>query len=381
MRLPDTLVFADIQQLNRIAQEYALEVNLHSKNELIQSLLYQLTNKEELRKRVEGLPPEERQLLLLLLAEDREGYSWEELLHRAKRVTMRARETEDSNQGLEKNLIQPRKVSENGHSRKITPEWVDKMLRYGWLFQQNERNITRYRIPEDLKGRLMKFLLPADLYQSDISFSTQAFMEGDLQGRRPRSLDDLIQFLSFLHEEWVKLTKEGVIHKTQLSRLLLRLSTQEEPLSGKGWRFGYGRRFGDYPDLFSLLYDFAFYRGLIEEGTGLLQLTEMGRRVLHQEERVSPQEIFDFWRRLYRKPIPNLPSILSLMKLYLHNGIEKNQLFQQIEVFLAPFYYDSKEDLYQKRILAPLRWMDWLVERKEEPHILRLHPLCQAWYP
>lgn len=392
MRLPDTLVYADIQQLSRIAKEYALPVNLHSKNELVQSLLYKLMNGEELTKRIDGLSPIERRFLLLLLAEETAGYSREELVHKANWVSKNAGteemiltrpDMEGNAPGGESTITKQRRKKKSGGKREAMEkegtgektDLVEKMERYGWLFLQREKNMPRYRMPEDLKGRLKKLLVPAfqdGPYPSEV----KKFSESRLIRREPLWLLDLMTFLAFTVEDGVRLTKEGVIHKTQLNRLLLRLSTKEEALAGKGWRFGYGRRFGDYPDLFSLLYDFAFYNELIEEGAEVLLLKERGRMVLSGDERIPPRGLFDFWLRLYRKPISNLPSILSVMKLFLHNGLEKKALYHQLEPFLSPFYYDGKEEIYHKRILAPLLWMEWLIEeRRGEAHFLRLSPL------
>ncbi|CCQ93626.1 conserved hypothetical protein [[Clostridium] ultunense Esp] len=370
MRLPDILVYADIHHLSRIAQEYDLQVNLHSKNDLVQSLLQQIFNPHEMKERLERLTPAERSFLLLLLAEERKGYTLEELTHRAKLVV------QSDSEG--------RKVLMKGGIGEDSI--VEKILRYGWVYNRKERNVSIYRIPEDLKEMLVASIIPRFQETSgQMGFSvkkvrTERFEVPNDQ-QIPMSIHDLFRFLRFVKEEWVQLTLDGVIHKRLQGILFRQLSTGESPLTERGWRFGYGRRFRDYPDLFSLLYDYAFARGWIEEKPGVLLLSESGNRLLAGEEQVTPKDLFAFWVSLYRKPIPNLPSLLSLIKLLTKEGFWEEELYRQLEPFISPFYYDNKEKIFQKRVLAPLFWMEGLeVIRREGIQMLRLSSLWERWY-
>ncbi len=84
MNLSEMLGYADIGQLSRIADVYRCECNSHSKNELIQSILRAISNKEGFKNQISSMTWEEKRFLNSLLFDSQNAFSLEELIARVQ---------------------------------------------------------------------------------------------------------------------------------------------------------------------------------------------------------------------------------------------------------------------------------------------------------
>jgi hypothetical protein len=58
-----------------------------------------------------------------------------------------------------------------------------------------------------------------------------------------------------------------------------------------------------------------------------------------------------FWIRLYRKPIPHLPIITRWIATLGHpQWVRAEAAYQAVEPWLSPYFYETKESLFQKVI-------------------------------
>ncbi|MBU5672793.1 hypothetical protein [Paenibacillus brevis] len=328
MNLADMLTYADIGQLSRIANHYQCDCNGNSKHELIQSILQRIGRREFLEQNVEDMSMEDLRFLNALLFDGRRHFSLEELVACAQhsRFTDDAREKEN-----------PRDV-------------ISRFRQRGWLFQGMTQN-TRYlyEVPEDLKRRFRE-VLERRFMAGMIALGE----EPSIYREEPDLLsEDLLLFLRYIRDHEVPLNNEGVMYRRNQQQLLEALHVAE-PLVGKGWRFGYGRRFKDYPNRMSLLYDYATQSRLIQENLDSLILTSAGESFLLEERREPMMQFVLFWLRLYKGPIPNL---LSLVYWTLHccrEWVSLASLFRNLSPLIKPFFYDSSESIFEERIIRML---------------------------
>lgn len=336
MNLPETLVYTDIAHLNRIAKQYQIGVNTSSKNELIQTLLQRILSQNQLEEQISLLSEVEKRYLALLLLDRRRGFTFEDLLAKASYILRTDQEEKGalpSNRSL-----------------------VSTMINYGWVYQDKRDRGFLFRIPEDLRNRLLKGIRK-HLIASEESL--------DIQVKRVKEpspiFADLIQLLLYVQKEFVVLTADGVIHKRQQQQLLNQFQVKEGPIDGKEWRFGYGRRFNNYPNRFSLIYDYAFDKKYIAEETGVLTLTESGKALLEHPSEAILKDFYKFWVKTYSKPVKNLTYLISLIRLCASSQwVSANALMNALLKEVEPFFYDTKEDVLTKRILQPLIWMGCL---------------------
>ncbi|GGH24305.1 hypothetical protein [Paenibacillus segetis] len=325
MNLADMLTFADIGQLSRIANHYRCDCNENSKHELIQSILQTIGSREFIEQHVSGLSLEDLRFLNTLLFDGRRQFSLEELIAFAQqsRFTEDAREKES-----------PRDV-------------ITRFRQRGWLFNGSTQN-TRYlfEVPEDLSQRFREVLerrfksemIPAlgepSMYREEIDLLPE----------------DLNLFLRYVQNHEIPLNNEGIMYRRNQMQIMETLHISES-LVGKGWRFGYGRRFKDYPSRFALLYDYAFHARLIREDVGGLRLTPHGVSMLDDEKRDPMMQFVSFWLRLYKGPIPNLLSIVYWIERCSKEWVMISSLYENMETLIKPFYYDSSESIFEERIL------------------------------
>ncbi len=117
--------------------------------------------------------------------------------------------------------------------------------------------------------------------------------------------EDIHLFLKYLFQQDVVLTAEGFMYKRTLSQIQDSFNVKEDPVGKSAWRFGYGRRFKEYPNRFSFIYDYCYYAGLIVESGDRLSLTEQGMaRVQDRKKRRFVRRVPFFWLRLYKKSDP-----------------------------------------------------------------------------
>lgn len=328
VNLADTLVYADIRQLHQLASIYNLECNRNSKHELIQSLHNRLTSAAFFQDLHKGLNWEEKRFLLPIIYERKKEYTREALLSRARKAYCE-------------------KIEHNEHE-----ELLHKALERGWLFRMQKQFAPTFTMPEDLRHRFREIFVKEvralaygnytkpDLYRDDTYV-----MAHDLQ-----------KFLLYVQTHRVPLSKEGVMYRKQQQKMMELMSVRENLTDGKEWRFGYGRRFRDYPDRLALLYDFAHYRQWLSEREEELVLTDEGmRQVACQEQgrEERAERLVEFWLLSYKKAIPSIESLWKLVACVCEaEWLEEESLICALRNWVLPFYYDSQEAVIRRRLLA-----------------------------
>ncbi|MDR6884471.1 hypothetical protein J2X61_006273 [Bacillus sp. 3255] len=326
MNLADMLSYADIHELSRIAHTYECECNGHSKNELIQSILSTALRREIFEKHIESLNIEDIRFLNSLLFDSRNSFSIEELIARVQQSRFHKEESAEWN---------PR-------------DMVVKFKKLGWLFNGHSQQ-TKYlfHVPHDLKRKFSDVLTG--------QFKQRLHVTGEPGVYRDEQMlliDDISHFLTYLSQaQEIPLTADGAMYKRQLQQILDRLSVQEEMVTKGAWRFGYGRMFKEYPNRFSFLYDYCYYRQLIIEHGQSLRITEEGKARLQEGKKESLADVYKFWLRLYKNPIPNIQSMVGWVERLSGQWVTAASLSDVLCKLVKPFYYDSSESIVEQRIL------------------------------
>jgi hypothetical protein len=331
MYLADLLAYADIHHLNRIARQYECECSHHSKNDLIQSILSAMHRRDVLEKAVQSMSLEEMRFLNAILFDKRNAFSLEELTVWAKQTRF------------------PQEAQGAGGGEEISPrDTIAKFQRLGWLFNGHSPQ-TKYLItvPEDIKRKICDSL-------------ARRFRERLIRTDAPEVyrdehdflLGDILNFLDFVHRHEVLLTSDGYMYKRQLHQLLQSLQVAEQPVARGGWRFGYGRRFKEYPDRFSLIYDYCYYHQYIAEEEHALRLTERGEEALARGRKESPLDVYRFWIRLYKGPVRNIQAIVQWICILADEWVSAASLGEVLCPLIRPYYYDSADSILNQRILA-----------------------------
>jgi len=152
------------------------------------------------------------------------------------------------------------------------------------------------------------------------------------------------------------------MYKRQLGQALELMSVGEGVPGKAGWRFGYGRRFRDYPDRFSLLYDYAFHEGMIRENPDRLTVTEAGLAAAESPEPFDPARLYRFWMRLYKKPVANLAALVQWVARLAGSWTTVSSLYEVLQPIVRPYYYDQEKEVLELRVLRMmmhlglLRW-------------------------
>lgn len=326
MNLADMLSYADIHELSRIAHTYECECNGHSKNDLIQSILSTALRKEIFERHVQNLNLEDIRFLNSLLFDGRNAFSMEELIARVGQSRFSKQDNEEWN---------PR-------------EMIIKFKKLGWLFNgYSQQTKYLFHVPEDLKKRFNDVL--TSQFKAKLQ---QAGEPGVYRDEQMLIVDDIYHFLTYIAQQQdVPLTTEGTMYKRQLQQVLDRLSVQEEMVAKGAWRFGYGRMFKEYPNRFSLIYDYCYYHQLIDEHTHSLQLTDAGNLRLQEGTKENLAAVYRFWLRLYKNPIPNLQSISHWIDRLAKLWVTSTSLSDVLGKLVKPFYYDTSESIFEQRIL------------------------------
>ncbi|MGB0088264.1 MAG: hypothetical protein WBP80_02090 [Planifilum fulgidum] len=318
MNIAELLTYTDIDQLNRIRRTYGFEGSVHSKNELIRTLLFHLGGRRELSEQIRSCDAVQNRFLQLVFFDLRDVFSMEELLGKAKAAF----------------------GQEEGDLRSL----ILWLLKRGWLFPGvTPRTRHLYQVPGDLKEKINRLF--AEEYLEDAVEEPVVYR--DEQGMLAR---DLHRFLSFVMHNDVPLTAEGAIYRQHQRKLFKSFIVPEKPVDKKGWRFGFGRRYHLYPDRFSLIYDYAYYQGYItEEETGWIRLTEKGAGKILNDETESSQEIYRFWLRLYRKPVPHLPVVVRWIDLLARGRwTSVGVISKAVADWIESYYYETEETLLRR---------------------------------
>ncbi|WP_010273815.1 hypothetical protein [Paenibacillus senegalensis] len=365
MNLADMLSYSDIADLSKIAQTYACECNTHSKNELIQSILSNATRKDVLEKQIGDMSLEEIRFVNTLLFDQRESFSLEDLLARANQT--RFSDGSSRNGALDQNLGQGQEQEqEQGEISAWNPrELILKNKHRGWLFNGHSQN-TRYlfHVPRDIKKRIKAILAGR--------FSSQLEVIGEEPEvyREEQGLlsNDLLFFLHYVHQNGPQLSAEGFIYKRPLQHLLEGMAVQEELPGRAAWRFGYGRRFREYPTRFSFLYDYAYYQHLIEETGEQLLVSSAGLERLAARKEESIKALYQFWLKLYKGAVPNLQAIVQWIETLAAEWTTVRSLEQVLLPLIKPFYYDQPEAILQEKILKMLLHLGMLKMGEHSVH-------------
>ncbi|WP_058303850.1 hypothetical protein [Gorillibacterium timonense] len=326
MNLADMLTYADIHDLGRIAKTYELPCNPHSKNELIQSILTAISRTDRLGEEFGRMDWNELRFLNSLLFDERDSFSLEEL---TGRVMLGIHDPE---------------VKKQANAR----ETIARFKHRGWLFAGHHRNNKYlFLLPEDLKRRFREAL--SRRFQAELEQSQQTPPAYREEGEQFTA--DFYQFLHYLSQNELLLNAEGFLYKRSLQQLTDRFSIEEEALPKTAWRFGYGRKFREYPARFSLMYDYGYYNGLIEEQGNVLRLTDPGRFRVLENRREELTQVYRFWLRLYKGPIPNLSSLVQWIALLSKPWTSVSSLSRVLAPLIKPFYYDTPEAILTDRVI------------------------------
>ncbi|MEO3945182.1 hypothetical protein [Gorillibacterium sp. CAU 1737] len=329
MNLADMLTYADIHELSRIARTYELPCNLHSKHELIQSILTTVGRIDRLSEEVSRMDENELRFLHSLLFDERQSFSLEELTGRVLTA------------------VHDPEVKKKVNAR----DTIVRFKQRGWLFTGHHRlNHYLFLFPEDLKRRFRETLCRQDTAKLvQLREAPPVYRD---EGEQFTA--DFAQFLHYLSQNDLPLNGEGVLYKRSLQQIADRFSIQEEPVPKAAWRFGYGRKFREYPARFSLMYDYAYYNGLMEEGAAELRITDAGRYRVSENRREDVQQVYRFWLRLYKGPVPNLPALAPWIGLLTKPWTSVTSLVGVLSPLVKPFYYDSPDAIVKERILPIL---------------------------
>jgi len=336
VNLSEMLSFADIGLLSKIARHYDCDCSSHSKNELIQAILTALNRRDTFELQLEQLTDTDIRLMNRLLLDQRPYFSLEELSAIIKQSN-RERPTT-----LGMNAVDIHSVED------INPrETISKFRSLGWLFNGHSQQ-TKYlfRIPEDIKRRF------SDGYTAYLSRQL-VHIESPAAYRDESHIigQDVLQFLRYVSQNEIALTVDGAMYKRTIQQILATLHVHEDVVKGRGWRFGYGRKFKEYPDRFSFIYDYCFYSGLIEEQSSILRLTERGGERVKLGKREDPYEMYKLWLKLYKGPIPNLQAIVYWLQKLCERWTTVDSLRKTLLKMIKPFYYDKPEQILEQRII------------------------------
>ncbi|WNR47069.1 hypothetical protein [Paenibacillus roseipurpureus] len=325
MNLADMLSYADIHELGRIATTYECECNGHSKNELIQSILSTAMRKDIFEKHIQSLSLENVRFLNSLLSDPRNAFSMEELIAR----------------------VQQSRFGQDGADEWNPRDMIVKFKKLGWLFNgYSQQTKFLFHVPSDLKRKFNDVL--ANQFKQSLMKTDEPAVYRDEQ---MLLVDDIYHFLMAVAQQDISLTTEGFMYKRQLQQVLQMLSVQEEMVAKGQWRFGYGRMFKEYPNRFSLIYDYCYYHQLISEHDLTLRLTETGKVRLQHGKKETMSDVYTFWLRLYKNPIPNIQSLACWLDRLCEQWVTLASLVELLSKLVKPFYYDSSESIVEQRII------------------------------
>ncbi|MFC5467750.1 hypothetical protein ACFPPD_03400 [Cohnella suwonensis] len=375
MNLADMLSYSDIAELSAIAEAYGCECSSHSKNELIQSILSTVQRRDVLESRVGEVTGNDLRFLNSLLFESRSAYSLEELKARAIGGESSGASTGlvvAGNTGDTAASAVTKPLAAKGKERKkktdavksppgpdeTARQSISRFKRNGWLFNGFSQH-TRYlfQVPEDVKTRLGDALEKRFRHSLDFVSEPPAY-------RDEASLlaEDAGAFLKYVRDNDVPLTSDGVMYKRQLSLALERMSVSETIPSRGGWRFGYGRKFRDYPDRFSLLYDYVYSEGFVAELADRLELTEQGRNAADGFAKTDQTKLYRCWLRQYKAPVPNLTTLAQWIMRLTPEWTTVDSVCRILQPLARSYYYDTQRDVLENRVLrmlmhlGALRW-------------------------
>lgn len=332
MNLADMLTFADIGQLTTIASHYQCECKRNSKHELIQSILVTLNRSEFIGQQIRCLSVDDLRFLNAILFDSRSYFNVEELIAIIRQTSF---------QNVEEERIKDQSKTQS--SREV----IARFKKSGWLFNGMTQH-TRYlfQIPQDLKERFRKEL--GSYLKSTVIYTEEPTIYREEQGLL---VEDLLLFLRYVHQQEIELNQEGTMYRRNQQQIMYIFHITEPLLSKGGWRFGYGRTFHTYPSRLALIYDYAFQMNYIEEMGHRLKVTPMGMERLEQGKHEGLVQIFRYWLRVYKQPIPNISSLVFWIGHCAREWITLSSLHESLGWLIKPYYYDTSQTIMEHRVL------------------------------
>jgi hypothetical protein len=329
VNLTDMLSYADIYDLNRIAKNYACDCNGNSKNELIQSILIAINQRDTFEQQMNALSIEDIRLLNFLIFNQKGAYSLEDLLAKVRQTKFDAKEDLKWN---------PRDV-------------ISKFKQRGWLFNGHAQQ-TKYlfHLPIDLKRKIIESM------SLKFSGSLEYIAENPNVYRDEQGLlvDDILVFLKFVGQNDLQLSTDGFLYKRAMQQILDCFALQEDGVTKTAWRFGYGRKFKEYPSRFSFIYDYCYFHELIVEQGDLLLLSDLGCEQVRANQRADLLQVYRFWIKLYKGAIPNIQVLVQWFERLAKDWVSISSLGEVLCPLIKPYYYDSAESIYKQRMILML---------------------------
>lgn len=329
MKLSDHLLYRDIQELGLMATYYECDCNRNSKLELVQSIHHHMLKQSVYNELLGQIEPSLFHFLQYILFQPTATYSIDELIAKGKYICQIFNYDQS-----------PRK-------------WVTQLMKRGWLFPASKNYQIQLEIPSDLHEFLKRQML--EYFKPTYLSIPQQNVFGSLRDEGKLILFDIHTFLAYVKERLIPVTLDGVIHKRYQQMINQKLNISEEEFKEKKWRFGYGRRFPAYPSRFALLYDFCFSKEWVIEGKEGLLLTSSGEEIVNSNpmwhEKIHV-ELFTYWIKVYKHPIPSLPFIYTFLADLLSNQwLDLDQVYTMIQPWLKPYYFDDVPTIFRERII------------------------------
>lgn len=347
MRLSECLNSSDIDTLRKIADAYQFDCSKSSKNALMQEIMLHFNNRRFISEAFDSIQETHyREAVSQFMLDNRQAFSREEVLALVRRALRL--EAEEGQAALTKSKPTSKKRQKQPTE---TPDqlWMRRLLQEGWLYRLNTKGGRQfYFIPDDLR-RTLRDYLSHNLKQRVQVAEQEPIIYRDENLALVR---DAVVFLQYVEKNDVRITKDGTIMKRKQQEILGLMEIKEEPLGNVSWRFGYGRRFHDYPDRFALLYDYSFNRELIIETTdGELLSGGKMKTWLQLSEKERAEDMFRFWRLLYRRPIPKLKlCIATLAQTAKETWVHASSMNELLAPYVKEYYYDKAQTVMEQRI-------------------------------
>ncbi len=366
MRFAECLNQSDIKNLRKIAERHTIACTMYSKNSLFQEIMGRFSEPNYVVDRLSAISQTEYNALLEIALDGREEYTREDLLAILKRA-------------------QP--VTSSEQTMNATEDLLRVLIEEGFIFESGVSSRKVFACPIDIWKKVRAF--SSSRLRQEVQAASHA--PTIYQSDEAAMARDAVTCLLFFSRQEIRLTQEGVIFKRQQQQLFQILSVSEEPLPPSiGWRFGFGRRFHDYPDRFALIYDHLYEENCIEE-TPDLRLTvhqDQAERYMRLSEDERALKLFQYWMRAYRKAIPNIRRLVArLAELTAHDWVYADSVQSAIIPQVSSYFYEDRSVILDSRILRMLAHLGVMMVGSikiggpdaREVLLYRLSPLGSLW--
>ncbi len=346
MRLSECLNQSDISRLRRIAVRQAISCSLYSKNALLQAILTSYSEPEHVPSRLQSISREALSAIQEIALDGRLCYAREELFAMLHRVTPAQEVSRDQ---------------ENS-----TLPLLSELLEEGMVFELGSPSRRTYVCPTDVWKRLSAITAKnlRDTVQRYVHEPAVYRFDGSAMAR------DAVTCLLFFARQDVKLTQDGIIFKRQQSQLLQLLEISEEPLPTQtGWRFGFGRRFHDYPERFALIYDHLCDEGcIVEDPQGQLGVDrDASAAYMTRTEDDRARALLRFYVRTYRGAIRTLARVVAKIgQLAARDWVYGESILHALGDLVTDYYYEPRASVYEWRVMQMLVCLGVLMKGQGE---------------